>query len=125
MKFQVKTTKSAKDAIVLHVSGQLVVGEAAAKLQENVTRVAENRLIVDLANVSAIDGAGLGTLVWLRNWAVSSGRKLQFANPSERVLELLELTRLDMVLDICTTGEQPAAAFAKGRSAIQYCSATR
>ena len=125
MKLHVRTTKGAKDATVLHVSGHLVVGEAAAKLQENVTRVAENRLIVDLANVSAIDGAGLGTLVWLRNWAVSSGRKLSFANPSDRVLELLELTRLDMVLDICTTGEQPVSAFAEGRAAIQYCGATR
>lgn len=125
MRLHVKTIKGAKDATVLHVSGQLVVGEAAAKLQENVTRVTDKRLIVDLANVSAIDGAGLGTLVWLRNWAVSTGRKLSFANPTDRVLELLELTRLDMVLDICTTDEQPASAFAGRRAAIHYCGATR
>lgn len=123
MRLHVRTSKGTNDATVLHVSGHLVVGDAASKLQENVTRQAARRLVVDIASVNVIDGAGLGTLVWLRNWAVSSGRKLTFANPTARVLELLELTRLDAVLDLCTTEEKPVARLAGSSASIQCCSA--
>ncbi len=69
-------------------------------MREVVTSQPEICLVVDLEKVSAIDGSGLGILVWLRNWAVTSGRELTFTNPPARVRQLLELTHLDTVLPI-------------------------
>jgi anti-anti-sigma factor len=59
--------------------------------------------VLDLAHVQMLDGAGMGLLAFLAGWTRVMGTRLKIQNPSRRVQELLELTNLDSVLEICFT----------------------
>lgn len=54
-------------------------------------------IIVDLREVDAIDAGGLGTLVSLR----VAGVFLKLMDPTTRVREVLRLTKLDSIFEIC------------------------
>jgi anti-anti-sigma factor len=57
-------------------------------------------VMIDLAGVDIIDAAGLGLFAFLHSLGYALGFELQLTNPTFRICELLELTRLDSVLDI-------------------------
>ena len=103
------------EAAVLRCIGRIVVGEEANILRKAVLLHATKRtMVLDLARVNAIDGAGLGLVAFLEEWARASGIDLKLLNPTQRVRELLELTNLNSMLEIVSSedtalvaGEQP------------------
>ena len=58
--------------------------------------------VLDLAQVGAIDAAGLGMLVSLRKWCSSNGLKLKLMNLAPYVEHLLELAHLRSIFEICS-----------------------
>jgi len=58
--------------------------------------------VLDLAQVSAIDAAGLGMLVSLRKWSTSNGLTLKLMNLTPYVEFLLDITGLRSVFQICS-----------------------
>lgn len=96
------------DTAILRCAGRIVTGKEVDTLKDALVCQADKRVVLlDLAGVEAIDAAGLGLLVFLQNLAYAAGFELQVTNPTRRVRELLELTRLDLVLAI-TSEEAPA-----------------
>ncbi len=63
-------------------------------------------MILDLARVDAIDGSGIGLLVFLHAWARAGGIELKLMSPTRQVRELLELTNLSSVFEI-SSSENP------------------
>ena len=61
--------------------------------------------VLDLAEISAVDAAGLGMLAGLRNWARSAGKQLKLMNIVPRVEEVLELTKLRSAFEILSVRE--------------------
>jgi len=61
--------------------------------------------VLDLAEIIAVDAAGLGILVSLRAWAKESGVVLKLMNLTPRVQDLLELTNLKSAFQICSAQE--------------------
>lgn len=89
------------DTVILHCFGRIVAGPEADFLKDAVAREADKRqVIVDLARVDAIDARGLGLLVFLQTLGCALGYELGLTNPTPRVREVLDLTRLDFVLDV-------------------------
>jgi len=96
---------------VIVCSGRIVEGDGAEMLRRAAMSQQGNELSIDLSRVTAMDARGLGILVELKKWAQRHGKRLQFLNPSPRVLELLQRTRLYSVLEICrNTRERGHAA---------------
>jgi anti-anti-sigma factor len=93
------------DVTVFRCVGRLtsddVDGLRKAVLSQSQLRVA----VLDLAEISAVDAAGLGMLAGLRNWAKSAGKQLKLMNIVPRVDEVLELTGLRSVFEICSVRE--------------------
>jgi anti-anti-sigma factor len=58
--------------------------------------------VLDLAQVSAIDAAGLGMLVSMWKWSRANGSTLKLMNLGPSVENLLELTHLRSVFEICS-----------------------
>jgi anti-anti-sigma factor len=88
---------------VFRCMGRMVAGEDARALWDGVRHAAGKRLVVlDLAEVDAIDAAGLGLLVFLHTSASIGGVELKLINPTQRTRKLLALTNLDSVLEICS-----------------------
>jgi anti-anti-sigma factor len=89
-------TETVADTVVLHCGGRLVRGEESALLCAAVQHHGRD-VVLDLADVSAIDAAGIGALVSLQ----AAGVYLKLMNPTEQVREVLRLTGLEKMFEIC------------------------
>ncbi len=90
-----------EDVAVLQCHGRIVRGDATYTLRDTVTSQRNARIIVlDLSDVHALDGSGLGMLVFVHRWTRDSGVQLKLVNPSSLVREMLERTRLTRVFDV-------------------------
>jgi anti-anti-sigma factor len=90
------TVQEFDDDVILRCLGKIVRGEETAILCAAV-RHRGRTVILDLGGVDAIDAAGIGLLISLQ----AAGIYLQLLNPTRRVQEILKVTKLDSVFEIC------------------------
>jgi anti-anti-sigma factor len=90
------TVQDSEDGVVLHCKGRIVRGDETAILCAAVGQQRRN-LTLDLTGVDAIDAAGIGSLVALQ----AAGIYLRLLNPAEQVREVLKVTQVDSILEIC------------------------
>jgi len=75
---------------IVECRGRIVRSEAAFKLRRAVTSLESSRIIVlDLSEVSAVEGGGLGMLVFLQRWAFDHKIQLKLFNPRKSVHDRL------------------------------------
>ena len=60
-------------------------------------------IVLDLSPTDYVDSAGLGTLVLLTKRAREAGARMILSGLNDRICDLLRLTRLDQVLELCST----------------------
>ena len=97
------TAQKLGDSTVLRCQGRIVFGAAYVILRNAVLGQTHTRtLILDLAQVDRIDAGGLGVLLGLREWACSHTIRFQLMNATNQVEHVLELTKLDCVLEFCS-----------------------
>jgi anti-anti-sigma factor len=65
-------------------------------------------LVIDLADVVAVDAAGLGMLASLRAWAIETRTALKLMNVTPKLERLLELTNLKSAFEVCSGREMLA-----------------
>lgn len=101
--------------LVIECNGRVVFGEEAAALRETVkAALSQNKKIVlTLQNVSYIDSGGLGTLVGLYTSAHSAGGEVKLAALSQRVGQLLQVTKLVTVFETYDTEAAAVNSFSK------------
>lgn len=93
---------------VIDCEGRIAHGEAA-KLREAITSQAHARIIVlDLSEISGIDGTGLSTLVLLQRWALRRKIRLKLFNPTGCVRDRLEHASAISGFDIASLQEMMA-----------------
>ena len=71
----------------------------------DIGRAGTRVVVLDLAEITTVDAAGLGELVSLQTWAKATGRELKLMNVLPRVESILELTHLQPAFEICSLGE--------------------
>jgi anti-anti-sigma regulatory factor len=99
-------TDRIKDVVIIECKGRIVHSEAAFALRGAVTTQDDARLILlDLSEVSAIEGGGLGMLLFLRRWAHDHDIRLKLFNPTKSVWDRLELANSMLELEIATPDE--------------------
>ena len=76
---------------IVECAGRFVRNDAAFKLQDAVTSQTNARVVIlDLTDMHAIGGGGLGTLLLLQRWAQSRDIRFKLFNPSGPVLDKLK-----------------------------------
>jgi anti-anti-sigma regulatory factor len=106
---------------IIECEGRIVRSEAAFKLREALNLQSDARIIVlDLSEVSAIEGGGLGMLVFLQRWAQDHDIRLKLFNPRQSVRDRLEQASSMGDFDIVTLDEMMALL---ARSGGQYARA--
>ena len=85
---------------VLRCSGRIVRGDGADELLRAAMSQDKRHLQIDLSGVESIDAGGLGVLAALQTWAEDGNRTIELVNPSVRVREALETTKLSSVLQV-------------------------
>ncbi|MFZ3340297.1 MAG: STAS domain-containing protein [Terriglobales bacterium] len=78
------------DLAVVECQGRIMHSDSVFKLRDAIQSQDDARVIaVDLSEVKAIGGAGLGMLVFLERWARENEIQLKLFSPSEPVMEAL------------------------------------
>jgi anti-anti-sigma factor len=98
------TTHNLGNASMFRCSGRITL-EHADKLRMFVMKHAPSIAVLDLAEITAMDAAGVGILVSLRWWAKTTGTRLKLMNLTPRVEDLLELFDLRAAFEICSVPE--------------------
>jgi anti-anti-sigma regulatory factor len=97
------------DLAIVECEGRIVQSEAAFKLRDAVTSQNEARTVVlELTEVRAVEGGGLGMLICLQRWACDHDIRLKLFNPSESVRKRLALVSSLSDFDIPTLDEMMA-----------------
>jgi anti-anti-sigma factor len=90
---------------VFHCVGR-ITSSCADLLQSHASRESHGTcLVLNLANVTAMDAAGIGALVSLQSRSKRTGRSFKLMNVNPRVESLLKLTRLKPAFEICSARE--------------------
>jgi anti-anti-sigma factor len=97
------TTQQLGDVVTLRCRGRIVRGQETAILCAAVEQQGRN-LVLDLSGVDAIDAAGIGLLVSLQ----AAGIYLKLMNPTTQVREILRVTQLESVFEICESPSMDA-----------------
>ncbi|HEY8849279.1 MAG TPA: STAS domain-containing protein [Thermoanaerobaculia bacterium] len=105
--------KHTENFTILYVEGLIKLGESAeffSSALENVLKNESGNVIIDFTKIDYIDSTGIGELVGYLGKFTTQNRKLILVNPSERILKLLKLAKLDTVFKIYNTEEEAIAA---------------
>ena len=93
------------DATVFRCVGRITISDVGVLRIAALRQPGIRTLVLDLAEIIAVDAAGLGILVSLRAWAKESGVVLKLMNLTPRVQDLLELANLKSAFQICSARE--------------------
>jgi anti-sigma B factor antagonist len=90
------------ETAIIGCEGRLVAGEEVQRLKDAVLCHQDSRtVILDMGKLEMIDGSGLGLLAFIAGWTRVVGTEVKLVNPTRRVREVLHLTKLDSVLEVC------------------------
>lgn len=104
------------DVAVVQCAGRLVRSEAAFELRDAVMSQRNARVVViDLSEVQAIEGGGLGMLGYLHRWAQNHSIRMKLFNPPRSVEDRLSHSWMP-ALEIMTTDEMIALLGGGARS---------
>ncbi len=87
---------------VVDISGKITIGEGDVQLREKVNELldaGESRILLNLERVKYMDSAGIGELVACYKRAKEKEGTVKLLNPSGKVYDLLQLTKLEEVFD--------------------------
>jgi len=113
------STRSVNGVLIVDCAGRIVFGEESAYLRDLVKKlIAEkHNLVLNLSGINYIDSGGLGTLVALYTTARNSGSSIKLANLTQRVGDLLQVTKLVTIFDVYDSEQKAVDSYRKGAAA--------
>ena len=108
--------KRSRDKVtVLDIEGAIKLGESAeffSNALDTVLRKEKTNVVIDFSGINYIDSTGMGELIGYLSKFSGQNRQVLLVNPSERILKLLKVVRLDKVFKIFPD-EESAIEYAK------------
>jgi anti-sigma B factor antagonist len=108
-------TRTVDDIVVVDCSGRIIFGEETSQLRDTVKKLLpeHRRIVLNLSGTNYIDSGGLGTLVSLYTSAQNAGASIKLANLTQRVGDLLQVTKLVTVFDVYDSEAKALDSFRK------------
>ncbi|HUO15940.1 MAG TPA: STAS domain-containing protein [Verrucomicrobiae bacterium] len=91
------------DVAIVTVTGRITSGQCIEEFRQTVKNLLDKnteKILIDLHGVGYLDSAGLGELVRTYSSVRNGGGQAKVLNPSKRVHDLLQMTRLASVFDV-------------------------
>ena len=113
------STRVEKGVTIVDCDGRIVFGEESALLRDTLKKliVESSQIVLNLGGISYIDSGGLGTLVALYTSAQNAGGAVKLANLTQRVDDLLQVTKLLTVFEVYDSEQKAIDSFEKGAAA--------
>ena len=107
------STRTVDGVMVVDCSGRLVFGEESASLRDTVKKLLAHspKIVLNLHDVTHVDSGGLGTLVSLYTSARNAGGTVKLARLTQRVGDLLQITKLVTIFDVYDDEVKAAKSF--------------
>ena len=108
-------TRHVDDVVIVDMTGRITLGEGSRALRDMMREMADKgykKIVLNLHNVGYIDSSGLGELVKAYTTVRGCGGHLKLVQVSPRVHDLLEITKLNLVLEIEPDEASAMKAFA-------------
>lgn len=99
---------------VLDLSGKIVLGEGDVQIRERIKELladGQKRILLNLADVTYLDSAGLGALISSYATVKREGGQLKLLNLTTRVQDLLSITKLITVFETYDDEKAALASF--------------
>jgi anti-sigma B factor antagonist len=106
--------KQVGDVSVVALKGRIVLGEGSSSLRERIKSLVvdgKKKIVLNMANVTYIDSAGLGILVGAHVSAKNHGTALYLSDLGNKFHEVLQVTRLLTVFNVFATEVQAISGF--------------
>jgi len=94
--------RQAGDVTILDLTGEVRIGDSSVALRESVRSLADQgkkKLLLNLAGVKYIDSSGIGELIANYTTVSRQGGQLKLLNLTDRIQNLLVITKLLTVFD--------------------------
>lgn len=107
-------SREVNDIVIVDLSGQLTMGEACAAIRDEIHDEVGHgykKVLLNLANVTYIDSAGLGELTAAYTTLNNRDGKLKLLNLTKRVHDLMQITKLYTVFDVYDDERKAVASF--------------
>lgn len=107
------STRTTDGILIVDSAGRIVFGEESAALRDTVRKLIteNNKIVLNLSSVNYIDSGGLGTLVSLYTTARNAGGAIKLANLTQRVDDLLQVTKLVTIFEVFDSEEAAVESF--------------
>jgi anti-sigma B factor antagonist len=96
-------TREVSHVTILDVRGRIVLGDEIGELRDAVRNLigdGKKKIILNLAEVDYIDSSGVGELVGCFTTVRNAGGELKLLNLSQKVHDILNVTKLYTVFDV-------------------------
>jgi anti-sigma B factor antagonist len=114
-------SKKVGDVSVVALKGRIVLGEGSSSLRDRLKNLVEDgrkKIVLNMANVTYIDSAGLGTLVAAHVSAKKVGTALLLSDLGHKFHEVLQVTRLVTVFNVYGTEAEAISSFGATSRAV-------
>ena len=94
--------RQAGDVTILDLSGEVRIGEGSIALRDSIRKVADEgkrKVLLNLAGVKYMDSSGVGELIANYTTIKRQGGQLKLLNLTDRIQNLLVITKLLTVFD--------------------------
>ena len=94
--------RQAGDVTILDLSGEVRIGDSSVALRNSVRKLADQgktKILLNLAGVKYIDSTGIGELIANYTTVSRQGGQLKLLNLTDRIQNLLVITKLLTVFD--------------------------
>jgi len=109
------STRLVGDSLILNCKGKIIFGDETAFLRHQVRDLLNDyqHIVLNLADVSYIDSAGVGTLVGLYASVHNAGGDIALVGLTGKVKDVLQITKLVTVFEVFATPEDAIYHFGR------------
>jgi len=102
------------EVTVVDASGRITLGDGASTFRDTVRELVgagNKKLLINMAEVSYIDSSGIGELVSGFTTVTGQGGQMKLLELTNRVKDLLQITKLYTVFEVFDDESQAVASF--------------
>ncbi len=108
------TERQAGDVTILDMDGKVTIGEGSVALRTTIRRLLsedKKKIILNLAGVGYVDSSGIGEFVSSFTAVNKEGGTLKLLNLTQKIQDLLAITKLLTVFDVFESESEALASF--------------
>ena len=109
------STRQVGDVTVIDAAGRITLGEGSSAFRDALRDLmarGQNKLLLNLADVTYIDSSGIGELVSGFTTVTNQGGRLKLLRLTKRVKDLLQITKLYTVFEVYDDEAEAVRSFA-------------